>query len=174
MNARVAAGCALLVALASPSIALAWPSSDVTASEVLSVDPPRVKTTFTITETGPTDPGSCGWAAFSVQAAEPTAPGAPHFFSCVGSSPWQCALADEVGVPTLYFYPDGGGGDPRQDNSFSITTDRPEPCVRVEYLCIVLMGSPSAPFEACLSVMPSCASRPRSKAPRRPPTARGR
>lgn len=160
MNARIAAGWIVLAALLPATSAGAWPHLDVTASEVVSTDPPRYRTTFTIVETGDTGyPNTCPWESFSVSALDPESPEAPILESCTASAPWTCIGVEYGGVPTIDFYPSGPGGDPRRVNSFSIVTDRVEPCVRIEYSCVILLGSPPPDMEACLAVdMPTPAS----------------
>jgi hypothetical protein len=160
MSARIAAGWIVLATLLPASAAQAWPHLDVTASEVVSTDPPRYRTTFTIVETGATGyPYTCPWVAFIVSALDPASPEAPILESCSASAPWTCVGAVYGGVPTIQFYPAGQGGDPFRENSFSIVTDRVEPCVRIEYYCVILLGGPPPAMEACLAVdMPTPAS----------------
>lgn len=153
MRSRIVAAGIVLACLASAAPVLAWPHFDVTESEVLSVDPPRVRTTFTILESGPTQPGGCGYAYISVAPLDPQSPDAPQIFDCSTSPRWTCSLGTvPPGVPGVWFDRGGSGSDPNPYDTFSIVTDRAEPCVRVVYYCVVLLGSPPPPIEACLAV----------------------
>jgi hypothetical protein len=151
MNARIAAGLILLVLPTVPSTAAAWPLLDVTSSEVISVHPPRVKTTFTVVEQGSLPPGWCGWAWFEVTPQDPGAPGAVQIFGCEAPQGGQCDLGDYAGVPVAVFSPHQGDGGMLPANTYSIVTDQAEPCVRFDFLCIVLMGA-VPPIETCLLV----------------------
>jgi len=151
MNARTAAGFALLVALMAPSIASAYPMFDVTASEVLSVDPPRVKTTFTVVESGYVPEGWCQWSWFDMTPLHPDAPDAPQFFACEAPTNGRCDLISPGGVQRFFFDPYEGDAGTLPANTFTIITDRAEPCVRIVFYCIVLMGA-VPPLETCLLV----------------------
>jgi|SRR5688572_10993766 len=158
MNARIVVACALLVALAAPPAASAWPVLDVTASEVLSTDPPRVKTTFTVIEQGSLPPGWCPWSWFEVSPRDPGAPGAPQFFACDAPAAGQCLALEYDEVPRFLFDPQYGGAGSLAANTYSIVTDRSEPCVRFDFFCIILMGGVPS-IETCLLVdMPVPAS----------------
>jgi len=147
MRFRLAPALGLLLGSFLPTAASAYPIFDVVSSEVLSVDPPRVKTTFTITEYGGMPPGGCGWCCFMVTALDPGSATAPHFFDCESPEEgwFDCQVEDDVAV---HF---GHGQLPEVPGTYSIVTDRAAPCVSVEYICVVLMGSPPPPTEACLT-----------------------
>ncbi len=151
MNARFAVGYALLVALVAPSAASAYPIFDVTASEVLSVDPSRVKTTFTIVETGYVPDGWCPWSWFDVTPLSPDAPDAVQIFACEAPTGGQCDLVDFGGVHTATYSPTHGDTGTLPANTYTIITDRVAPCVQVYFYCITLMGAVPA-LETCLLV----------------------
>ena len=152
MSARIAAGSALLVAaLVAPPVASAWPVLDVTSSEVLSVDPPRVKTTFTVVEQGSLPPGWCAWAWFEVSPRDPGAPDAPQFFACDAPTTGGCRALEYDAVPRFEFDPSHGSAGSLPANTFSIVTDRAAPCVRFDFFCIILMGGVPS-IETCLVV----------------------
>ncbi len=146
MNLRAVAASALLFAFAAPSAAFAYPIFDVTASEVLSVDPPRVKTTFTIVETGYVPDGWCPWSAFDVSAQDPDATDAVEFFACDGPPEGHCALLEYGGAQMVSFSP---GHFPA--STYSIVTDRTAPCVLIQFSCVTLMGA-VPPLETCMLV----------------------
>ncbi len=107
-----------LGAIATP--AFAWPTVDVTASEVLSVDPPRVRTTFEIGSSG-YEPG-CGRHYFEITPIDAQT---IHFFECAAPPGWNCGGAIPSGSDVVYF------GNPRNAPgfSFSIVTEQAAPCV---------------------------------------------
>jgi hypothetical protein len=138
---------ALLMALgtvASVGPASAWPYIDVTASEVLSVDPPRVRTTFEVSFVG-YGPG-CSAQFFEVS---PLNPETLHIFECGAPPSWDCGEASGG----RFF--NGTGGQPLP-LSFSIVTDQADPCVRIVFFDPVLARAPSPTvnydcvIEACL------------------------
>ena len=151
MNSRIAFAFVVLLALAAPPAASAWPLLDVTASEVLSTDPPRVKTTFTVTDQGSLPPGWCPWAWFEVSPQAPGTPGAPQFFACEAPTTGACHALAYDAVPRFEFNPWNGGTGSLPANTYSIVTDRAEPCVRFDFFCIVLMGGVPS-IETCLLV----------------------
>lgn len=123
-------------ALAAP--ASAWPVIDVTASEVLSVDPPRVRTTF--------DLSYAGYQSFDTGYfhVTPLDAAALHIYECAGPPLWVCGPytpASEGGV----FFSDGyGSGAPYAPvNTFSIVTDQADPCVRFDWFDPVLTKAPT-------------------------------
>ena len=98
-------GFALLVALCVTPVAapaLAWPYIDVTSSEVLSVDPPRVRTTIELSFAGYQplfDPGY-----FEIT---PLDPATLHIHECRGPLLWVCgpafpaAAGASISAPTV-------------------------------------------------------------------------
>jgi len=144
MSIRIAAF-ALGLLLVAPAVAHAWPMLRVTATEEISVDPPRWKTTFTITEEGYR---AC-WGELSVGRQNAPSPEAPTFYGCEGPDPWVCTALISGGNGA-YFYRDGG--DPAMGEPLSIITDRAAPCVRITFFCPLLSDwAPPPPIEACLS-----------------------
>ena len=152
-------GTAVLAAPAS-----AWPYIDVTASEVLSVDPPRVRTTFDLSFAGYHpyfDPGY-----FDVS---PLDPAALHIYECGAPPLWVCgpsfpAAAGGVGFSSYH----GSGAPYAPVNTFSIVTDRAAPCVRIDFYDPVLAKASlltmNADYriEACLLVDAPVPAQPKS------------
>lgn len=152
---------ALLLALgavffATPSSA--WMYIDVTASEVLSVDPPRVRTTFVVSSTG-YGPG-CSGQFFDVT---PLDPATLDIIDCSPPPAWTCGPATPAADGGVYFNSQGG-----TDRTFSIVTNRAEPCVRIVFPDPVLGRAPSPTLaydcvlEACLIVDAPLPTRPSS------------
>lgn len=151
MSSRIVGSLAALLAVAVPSVASAWPLLDVTASEVLSVDPPRVKTTFTVVEQGSLPPGWCPWAWFDISPLHPGTPEAPQFFACDAPTGGQCVVTEYAGVPYASYIPDHGTSGTLPANIYSIITDRAAPCVRIDFGCVILLGGVPS-LETCLLV----------------------
>lgn len=144
---------ALLLALAAAAFAApasAWPYIDVTASEVLSVDPPRVRTTFEISFVG-WGPG-CSAQFFEVSPLDPET---LHIYECGAPPSWVCGAAFPGSHGGRYF--NGTGGQPLP-LAFSIVTDQADPCVQIVFFDPVLARAPSPTMnadcllEACLLV----------------------
>ena len=142
---------ALLVALgaiASAAPAAAWPYIDVTASEVVSVTPPRVRTTFEISFVGYNplmDP-----RYFGVTPLDPTT---LHIFECGGPALWTCGPSSyPAGPGGVYFSAYHGSGAPYAPvNAFSIVTDLANPCVAIDFADLPTMEG-GYHIEACLLV----------------------
>jgi hypothetical protein len=158
---------ALLLALGAVAFAApasAWPYIDVTASEVLSVDPPRVRTTFELSFVGY---GQYYWEFLVLPlGSEPAA----QLYDCQAPAAWACQV--NQGAPpasALVFYHDGGSTPiPPPPATFSIVTDRADPCVHIEFIDPVLAKSPAASMsanygvDACLLVDAPVPTRPAS------------
>jgi hypothetical protein len=152
LSALGAAAFAAFAAFAAP--ASAWPYIDVTASEVLSVDPPRVRTTFELSFAGYHpyfDPGY-----FEVT---PLDPAALHNDECGGPPLWVCGSTTPAATGGVFFSAYHGSGAPYAPvNIFSIVTDRAAPCVRIDFYDPVLVKAPAPAvnadyrIEACLLV----------------------
>ena len=135
------AGLLLAGAALAPTAASAWPYIDVVASEVLSVDPPRVKTTFELSAVGYDPPGLSYQFLFVYGSGPLPAPiviegtPAPGWFS-------ESYPASEWLPPAVQFWHDGPF--PKPDRlPFSIVTDREAPCVHFLFLSPLLAKSPS-------------------------------
>jgi hypothetical protein len=143
------------LALAAP--ASAWPYIDVTASEVVSVDPPRYRTTFDLSFVG-YDP------VYDKRffGLEPLSPETLHIYECGAPPLWFCgpsapASAGGYGFSGLH----GSGAPDVPVNTFSIVTDLEAPCVRFEFESAI----PEVPpyfVEACLIVDAPVPTRPAS------------
>lgn len=155
---------ALLLALGAAAIAApasAWPYIDVTASEVLSVDPPRVRTTFDLSFVG-YHPG--GGPAFFITplASQP----ALHLLECQAPASWYCQPSPQGDFLDFNFHPLGGPWPP--SFTFSIVTDQAIPCVRFLFWDPLLGKVPSPSLnatyeiEACLLVDAPVPTRPAS------------
>ena len=71
----------------------------------------------------------------------------------------QCLLNNYAGVQVFSFDPWHGDAGTLPPNTYSIITDQVAPCVRFEFLCVILMGA-VPPIETCLAVdMPVPAAR---------------
>lgn len=145
---------ALLLALAAAAFAApasAWPYIDVTASEVLSVDPPRVRTTFEITSVG-YEPGA-SYQFFSIYpfGSEPLA----HLHDCGAPPGWTCGGDFPLELGGLFFN-GSNASDWAPVLTFAIVTDLSAPCVRFVFYDPVLAKSPSptmhydVQIDACL------------------------
>lgn len=118
---------AILSALGATLVAtpaFAWPTVDVTASEVLSVDPPRVRTTFEIGSSG-YEPG-CGLQYVEITPLDPQA---VHIFACGAPAGWHCGEALPLGSGAMYF----ANPDNRPGLTFSIVTEQASPCMKFYY-----------------------------------------
>jgi hypothetical protein len=116
--------------VAAVAPASAWPYIDVTASETLSLDPPRHRTTFALSFVGYGNP----YQMFSVSpiGLEPIA----YLYDCTAGTPWSCVTSATT-FGDVFFYTDT---DPASSTpaSFAIVTDRIEPCVRFAFLSPLL------------------------------------
>lgn len=146
------------LALTVPSSARAWAYIDVTASEVLSVDPPRVRTTFDLSFAG-YNPG--GGPAFLVTPIEGQS--GPRLLDCQAPASWSCQTPAE----NLIDFGPAGGSWPTP-LTFSIITDQAAPCVRFWFWDPVLGKRPSSTLnstyivDACLVVDAPVPTRPSS------------
>lgn len=151
------AGC-----LGLPAPASAWPRIEVTASELLSVDPLRVRTTFELSFTGP----GPTYYAFVLQPLGPEGdPATAALLECQAAPAWEC---DAAGAPgALLFYTNAPPSLPPV-NAFSIVTDRPTPCVRFTFIDVLLARVPAPAtlanevVEACLDAAGPVAALPRT------------
>ena len=146
-----------LGAAASAAPAAAWPYIDVTASEVLSVTPPRVRTTFEISFAGYNplmDP--------SYLTVSPIDPTTLHIFECGGPAPWTCGPSSSYPATAggVYFNAHSGGYEP-QRNTFTIVTDLANPCVAIDFADLPTMEG-GYHIEACLLVDAPVPVRPAS------------
>ena len=107
----------------------AWPYIDVTASETLSLDPPRYRTTFELSFVGYGNP----YQMFFVSPLEQTA---THLYECTAAPPWSCNVYATTSGEA--FYSIDGDPAPHLPASFSIVTDRIEPCVHFAFLSPLL------------------------------------
>ena len=127
---------ALLLALAATAFAapvFAWPTIDVTSSEVVSIDPPRIRTTFVVGSLG-YEPG-CSRQYLEVTPLDTQT---LHIFECGAPPGWNCGEALPAGSGTVYFAnPNNAAG-----LTFSIVTEQREPCVRFYFPDPVLARSP--------------------------------
>jgi len=124
-------GFALLVACCATltaTPAFAWPYIDVTSSEVLSVDPPRVRTTFEISF-----PGYNPLLDPLHFAVTPLDPATLHILECGAPPLWLCGPPDPANSGGVYF--NGFTHHPPYVpvNAFSIVADRADPCVAIEF-----------------------------------------
>ncbi len=110
--------------LAGP--ATAWVLIDVTSSEVLSVDPPRVRTTFVLSVAG-YQPGPFQFFSVFPSGAEPQ----PVLFDCAAPPAWTCGddFPPEYGGQ-FFGWTENSGAPPF---TFSIVSDRASPCVRFRF-----------------------------------------
>ena len=135
---------------ATAPAASAWALIDVTASEVLSVDPPRVRTTFELTYSGYNPPGYSG-DYFEVA---PLDPASLHIYDCSASAAWVCGEALPLPDGGRYFGHQGGPFD--FPATFSIVTDQATPCVRFQWFSIFPIKTPTPSlnyaYEMCLLV----------------------
>ena len=135
-----------IVAFAAP--ASAWPYIDVTASEVLSIDPPRVRTTFDLYFAG-------YHPLFDPQYFEiiPLDPAALHILECGAPEPWVCGPAHSypADVPGVYFNFHGPAASYVPINTFSIVTDQVNPCVAIDFAQLPTMEG-GYRIDACLLV----------------------
>jgi hypothetical protein len=141
-----------LAAFAAP--ASAWPYIDVTASEVLSADPPRVRTTFDLSFAGYHPRFDAGYFEIT-----PLDPATLHIVECAGPPLWVCGQALPADAGGVYFSAYHGSGAPWLPVfTFSIVTDQAAPCVGITFFDPVLAREPSAAtnadyrIEACLIV----------------------
>jgi hypothetical protein len=138
--------------------ASAWPYIDVTASEALSLDPPRYRTTFDLSFVG-YNPG--GGAAFFIEPLEVEP--AAQLFECQAPTSWSCHSLPPNGT-IIDFYP---SGDPWPSAlTFSIVTDQAVPCVRFVFWDPLLGKVPGQNLafdyvvDACLQVDMPVPTRP--------------
>ena len=142
-------GFALLVAFGATLMAapaFAWPYIDVTSSEVLSADPPRVRTTFELSFAGYQplfDP-----LYFEIT---PLDPATLHIHECGAPPLWACGPAYAAAAGGVYFNAHGTGAPYTPTNSFSIVTDQASPCVAIEFGQLPTMEG-GYRIEACLLV----------------------
>jgi hypothetical protein len=151
---------ALLLALGAAALAApasAWPYIDVTASEIVSVTPPRVRTTFEISFAGYNplmDPGY-----FEIT---PLDPANLHIFDCGGPPLWVCGPSFPAGTGGVYFSSYHGSGAPYAPvNTFSIVADQASPCVAIEFAQLPIMEG-GYRIDACLLVDAPVPTQPKS------------
>ena len=136
-----------LAAFAAP--AAAWPYIDVTASEVLSVDPPRWRTTFEMSHAGYQPEFDSRF--FEI---EPIDPSTLHLFECGAPAGWNCGASLPAESGGRYF--SGYAGPVSFPAAFSIVSDSAAPCVRIWFFSVVLDRVPGPTLdtgymiEACL------------------------
>ena len=117
------AGLLLAGAALAPTAASAWPSIDVVASEVLSVDPPRIRTTFTVEQVGY---APCPIQFFDINPGGPDPK--PALFECAAPAGWNCGPSLPTDAGGRYFAGiHEGWWSPVM--TFSIVSDREAPCV---------------------------------------------
>jgi hypothetical protein len=151
----------ILLALASLALAApasAWPYIDVTASEVVSVDPPRYHTTFELSFVG-YDPSYYGKKAFGLDPLDPLT---LHLYECGAPPLWFCGPTPPAAAGGYGFSGYHGSGAPTQPvYAFSIVTDQVTPCVRFTFSSAV-PEEPIYQVEACLIVDAPVPARPAS------------
>ena len=123
--------------------AMAWPYLDVTSTETLSIDPLRVRTTFTITEVG-------FRPIYGEILVMPLDHGTTRLYECGAAPPLNCyyvSSSSESGA-VLEVAADPVG-------TYWIVSDQVAPCVRFQFIDILLGGHLNpiyAPdIDACLS-----------------------
>jgi hypothetical protein len=126
---RVVALAATVLSLATP--AGAWPVIDVVASEVLSLDPPRVKTTFELSYAG----DGPAYALFSVARID----GQVH--GCEAPAGWNCSGFSKNPAGGVFLWQ--GGPVPPPPLAFAIVTTIAEPCVGFLFFNPFVNGVPT-------------------------------
>ena len=147
----------VLALAASAGPVAAWPYIDVTASETLSTEPLRVRTTFEISFVG-YDPLLDPWY-FEVT---PLDTATLHISACAGPPLWVCGPAtNPVATGGVSFNAHSPGALSGPYGPFSIVTDRANPCVAIAFGGLPTMEG-GYTIEACLLLDAPVPARPAS------------